>query len=36
MKKSILFMGCLALLAVGCNKEQNMEEPRQEETPRQV
>ena len=36
MKKSFLFMGCLALLAVGCNKEQNMEEPRQEEVPRHL
>lgn len=30
MKKFILFMGCLALLVAGCNKEQNIEEPKQE------
>ena len=30
MKKSILMMGCLALLMAGCNKEQNIEEPQQE------
>ena len=27
MKKSILLMGCLALMIAGCNKEQNIEEP---------
>lgn len=35
MKKSILFMGCLALLVSGCNKEQQIEEPTSE-TPRHL
>ena len=36
MKKSILFMGCLALLMAGCSKEQDVKEPRQEEAPRHL
>jgi uncharacterized protein (TIGR02145 family) len=35
MKKSIIFMGCLALLVAGCNKEQNIEAPTPE-TPRHL